>query len=175
MWLTASRCVSCTTWVYTFMVTAIWLCPRISMTTRGATPAAVSSVAAVPGVVQPDHPKAGRPRDTGERPVQVPRLDRPPGPGGEDVAGLLPRGAGPLAHGQLAEALPAQRGDADGGQGKGLLPAAPLGIILVGLSADSLSLGADADLPPVEVDVLPAQAEISPRRKPRVLARTKAA
>jgi hypothetical protein len=28
-----------------FIVTAIWLCPRISITTRGATPAAVRRVA----------------------------------------------------------------------------------------------------------------------------------
>ncbi len=45
MWLIASRWVSCTTCVYTSIVMLIWLCPRISMMTRGATPAAVSSVA----------------------------------------------------------------------------------------------------------------------------------
>ena len=34
MWLMASRCVSCTTCVYTSMVMLIRECPRISLTTR---------------------------------------------------------------------------------------------------------------------------------------------
>lgn len=45
MWLMASRWVSCTTCVYTSMVMLIWEWPRISITTRGAIPAAVRRVA----------------------------------------------------------------------------------------------------------------------------------
>jgi hypothetical protein len=41
----ASRCVSCTTCVYTSMVMLICECPRTSITTRGATPTAVRRVA----------------------------------------------------------------------------------------------------------------------------------
>src|SRR5260370_31090110 len=42
----ASVIVSGNTCPYVFMVVAIWLCPRISMTVRGWTPLAISSVAA---------------------------------------------------------------------------------------------------------------------------------
>jgi hypothetical protein len=41
----ASRWVSWTTGVYTFIVTPIWEWPRISMTTLGGTPCEVNSVA----------------------------------------------------------------------------------------------------------------------------------
>ncbi|GAB2813502.1 hypothetical protein GCM10027073_52200 [Streptomyces chlorus] len=44
----------------------------------------------MPGVVHPDHTKAGGLGDAGEGTVDVPRLDLATGAGGEDVAGLLP-------------------------------------------------------------------------------------
>ncbi|GGY21827.1 hypothetical protein GCM10010299_29900 [Streptomyces tanashiensis] len=51
----------------------------------------------VPGVVEPDDPKAGVLRDAGERAVEVARLDGLPGASGEDVPGLRPRLSGALA------------------------------------------------------------------------------
>lgn len=148
----ASRCVSWTACAYTFIVTAICECPRISFTTRGRdVGGGQQSRGHVPCVVQSNHPDTGVLGHASEGPVGVPRLDGPVGPGGERVSGLLPGvpGLGPRL--SLLHPLPAQGSDADPGQRKGLAAPLALGLVLVGLAPDTLPLGSDPDLPLVEV------------------------
>lgn len=68
----------------------IWLCLRISLTTRGAPCRSEERDRAVPRIVESDHSEVGGLGDAGEGPVDVPGLDRAAGAGSEDVAGLLP-------------------------------------------------------------------------------------
>lgn len=136
----------------------IWLWPRISISTRGATPAAVSRVAQPCRAVQTDRAEAGRGGEPGEGAVQVPRLDGAAGAGGEYEAGRVQLGAPLLCLVGLAEPVPAESGQADQGQRYGAdLPG--LGGVLVQLAADALHLVADADHSVVQVHVRPAQAE----------------
>lgn len=66
------------------------------MKALGATPAAVSS-AAVPRIVQPDHPQTSISSNPREGPVDIPGLQRSTVPSGEDVSALRPSDApGPI-------------------------------------------------------------------------------
>lgn len=113
------------------------------MTTRGATPnSSQQGRAPAAGIVQPDHAEPGGFGYAGERAVQVARLDRMAGAGGEDVL------ASGSAHGSRPHSLPTKGSDADRGQGERLLPAPSLGIVLVRLTTDALALGSGADLSP---------------------------
>lgn len=109
-----------------------------------------------PGVVNSDDTEAGVLRDTGERAIEVARLDGPTGAGDEDVAGLLPLLSSALAGSSLLESLPSHGSDADGGKRKRLIAPVPLGIVLVHLPGDPLPLSPEPDLPLVEVDDFPA-------------------
>lgn len=155
MWLMASRCVSWTTWVWTSMVMLIWEWPRISITARGATPAAVRRVAVPCRASQPDDAEAGGLGDSGEGAVQVARLDRAAGAGGEDVGRLLP----PLTRlgtgSRLPHAVPAQGRDAEVGQRVGSTAAA-FGVVVEDATA-ALHLLADVQDAVVEVDVRPPE------------------
>jgi hypothetical protein len=116
-----------------------WL--RISITTQGATPAALTRGRAVAGVVQPDRAEADGLGDPGEGAVQVARLDRAACAGGEDIVRVLP----PLpclgARLRLPDAMPALGRDAEGGQWDGQTTTAR-GVVVQDATA-ALDLAAD--------------------------------
>ena len=103
------------------MVMLIWECPRISITTRGATLAGRREKRdrAVPGVVQPDHAEVGGLGDAGEGAVEVARLGGTTGAGGEDAVQLLPPLPRLGASSHPPHPVPAQGRNAERGQRNG--------------------------------------------------------
>ncbi|GAP50766.1 putative uncharacterized protein [Streptomyces azureus] len=83
----------------------------------------------MPGVVQPDDAEAGGLGDAGEGAVDVTRLDRTAGPGGEDVGRLLPLLPRLGSGGNLPHPVSAVGRDTESGQryGKSADTAAPWG------------------------------------------------
>lgn len=141
------------------MVMLIWLCPRISITTRGAhADGGEERRRTVPGVVKTDDAEAGGGGDAGEGAVEVPRLDGPTARRSEDVSALrplVPR-LGPLI--VLPHPVPPEGRNAHGGQRYGS-STAPLGIVVVQDPAPTLSLLADVENAVVQVHVGPAEAD----------------
>src|ERR1700730_3094661 len=97
--------------------------------------------------------------DAAEGPLEVPRLDRPPDPGGEHEASVWPGRAHVSPVGSLLLGVELERLANIIQERKATLPGASLDRRKKQLPADALQLLADVDSARIKVNVIPAQAE----------------